>query len=107
MRDPNQWFRFIVSLLAVWRITHLLTAEDGPWEIVVRLRRLAGATVLGKLMDCFYCLSIWISIPFCFYVAQGVLDRAVVWLALSGAASLLHQATNKPAEFNPFAGKNE
>jgi predicted acyltransferase len=107
MHDPNQWFRFTIALLAVWRVTHLLAAEDGPWQIVVRLRRLAGKTVLGQLMDCFYCLSVWISIPFCFYVAQGVLDRIVVWLALSGAASLLHLATSKPAEFDPFGGKED
>ena len=110
MQDANQWFRFTVALLAVWRITHLLAAEDGPWEIIVWLRRKAGATILGKLMDCFYCLSIWVSIPFCFYVVQGVTNRIVVWLALSGAASLLYRSQNKlekdePAEFDPFAGR--
>jgi hypothetical protein len=107
MRNPNQWFRLITALLAVWRITHLLAAEDGPWDIVVRLRSKAGSTMAGKLMDCFYCLSLWVSIPFCFYVAQGVLDRVVVWLALSGAASLLNRAENQPAVFNPFAGSKE
>jgi predicted acyltransferase len=110
MQDPNQWFRFVAALLAVWRITHLLAAEDGPWDIIVWLRRKAGSSILGKLMDCFYCLSLWISIPFCFYAAVGVLNRIVVWLALSGAASLLHQLTNRPEEpeeFNPFAGQKQ
>ena len=107
MRDPNQWFRFIVALLAVWRITHLLAAEDGPWDIIVWLRRKAGLTIAGKLMDCFYCLSLWIAAPFCFYAAQGALSRAVVWLALSGGASLLHQFANKPADFDPFAGRRQ
>ena len=106
MQDPSQCFRFVVAVLAVWRITHLLAAEDGPWDIIVWLRRKAGSSILGKLMDCFYCLSLWIAIPFCFYAAAGVLNRIVVWLALSGAASLLHQLTNRleePEEFNPFA----
>jgi|SRR5271154_1978160 len=102
MRDANQWFRFTVALLAVWRITHLLTAEDGPWNCIVWLRRKAGSGVLGNLMDCFYCLSIWISIPFCFYAAQGVQDRIVFWLALSGGASLLYRVANQVEEFNPF-----
>jgi Protein of unknown function (DUF1360) len=103
MRDANQWFRFTVALLAVWRITHLLAAEDGPWNIIARLRRKAGSSIMGNLMDCFYCLSIWISIPFCFYAAQGTLDRIVVWLALSGGASLLYRIANHVEEFNPFA----
>jgi hypothetical protein len=107
MRDPNQWFRFITALLAVWRLTHLLAAEDGPWNIIAWIHRQAGPTVIGKLMDCFYCLSIWISIPFAFYVKQGALDRIVAWLALSGAASLLHQFTNRPADFDPFAESKE
>jgi hypothetical protein len=106
MHDPNPWFRFIAAVLAVWRITHLLAAEDGPWDIVVALRRKAGSSVAGKLFDCFNCLSLWISIPFCFYVAEGVLDRAVVWLALSGAASLLNGAV-EPALFDPFSGPKQ
>lgn len=107
MRDPNPWFRFITALLAVWRLTHLLAAEDGPWNSIAWLRRQAGSTVIGKLMDCFYCLSIWIGIPFAFYVEQGALNRIVAWLALSGAASLLHQLANRPAGFDPFAETKE
>jgi predicted acyltransferase len=99
-------FRFVLALLAVWRLTHLLAAEDGPWNLIAQLRRIAGSSVLGKLMDCFYCLSIWISIPFCLYPAEGLLNRIVTWLALSGAASLLHKLTekqtNQPEEFDPF-----
>jgi len=72
MRDANQWFRFTVALLAVWRITHLLTAEDGPWNIIAWLRRKTGSSILGNLLDCFYCLSIWTSIPFCFYAVRSV-----------------------------------
>ena len=56
-------YRFILGLLTVWRITHLLHAEDGPWDIVVRLRRAAGNGFWGKLLDCFYCLSLWSAVP--------------------------------------------
>jgi len=103
MRDANQWFRFTVALLAVWRITHLLTAEDGPWNIIAWLRRKTGSSILGNLLDCFYCLSIWTSIPFCFYAAAGTQDRMAVCLALSGGASLLYRITNRVEEFDPFA----
>jgi hypothetical protein len=85
------WFRFVLSALAVWRLTHLLAAEDGPWDIIVSIRRRLGSSIWGTLMDCFNCLSIWISLPFAFYVLDGWLSRIVVWLALSGLASLANR----------------
>jgi hypothetical protein len=87
----NAWFRFVISALAVWRLTHLLAAEDGPWDLIVSLRRKLGASIWGNLMDCFNCLSLWIGIPFAFYVVEGMLPRCIVWLALSGSASLANR----------------
>lgn len=46
----------ILGILGVWRMTHLLHAEDGPGQAVVKLRRAAGDGVLGQAMDCFQCL---------------------------------------------------
>ena len=97
------WFRFVTAALAVWRLSRLLAAEDGPWDIVVRIRCRLGSGNWGRLIDCFYCLSVWISIPFAFYVVNGVLDRFVVWLALSGAASLANQFIKEPIIFEPPA----
>lgn len=99
----DSWFRFVVAALAVWRLSHLLAAEDGPWDVIVKLRRTLGTSYWGKLMDCFYCISIWISIPFTFYVVNGMLDRFVVWLALSGAASVTNKLTKGPVIFEPPA----
>jgi hypothetical protein len=36
-----------LAALCAWRITHLLQAEDGPWDFVVRLRRRAGTGFWG------------------------------------------------------------
>lgn len=58
-----RFYGLIVGLLAVWRITHLLAAEDGPGEILARLRRCAGDGFWGRLLDCFYCLSLWAAVP--------------------------------------------
>ena len=100
------WFRFAISGMAVWRLAHLLASEDGPWDVIVRIRKKLGTTTLGKLMDCFYCLSIWISIPFTFYVVSGMLDRVVVWLALSGIASLAEKGTKESIVFEPLEHKD-
>jgi hypothetical protein len=79
---------FVVSVLTVWRLTHLFVAEDGPWQFSVRLRRWAGDGFWGTLLDCFQCLSLWISVPMAAWLGETWIERAVLWLALSGGAIL-------------------
>ncbi len=85
----------VVGMLVVWRITHLLQAEDGPWDIVLRLRRAAGPGLFGRLLDCFYCLSLWVAAPVALLVGEGTVDRLLLWPALSGGAILLERATSR------------
>lgn len=96
MTDPGFWARFVVAVLATWRVTHLLAKEDGPADLVVRFRARLGNGLLGTLMDCFYCLSLWVAAPFSFFVypdflAVGPGPIVVTWLALSGSACLLER----------------
>jgi Protein of unknown function (DUF1360) len=78
--------RFALAGLAVWRVTHLLALEDGPADAVVKLRTQAGNGLLGELMDCFDCMSIWVAAGFAPFVARRPNELAVSWLALSGFA---------------------
>lgn len=86
---------FLLCSLATWRLTHLVVAEDGPWEVIVRIRAWFGDSVVGQAMDCFYCSSVWLAMPFAFVIADDFAGWLVSWLAISGAASLLEQATNR------------
>ena len=81
----------VLALLATWRVTHLLQAEDGPAKIFVRLRRAVGDGVWGSLLDCFYCLSLWIAAPFAIVTGSSWSERGMLWLALSGGACLLER----------------
>ena len=106
--DPGVWFRFLICGLAVWRLTHLLAAEDGPWDLVVRLRRALGAGFLGRMMDCFNCLSLWASAPFALWVVSGWVERLVAWLALSGAACLANRwGKEEPIVFAPLGRQDD
>lgn len=98
----EEWFRFALGALAVWRLTHLLQAEDGPWDLVVRLRRAAGHGFWGSLLDCFYCLSLWVAAPFALLVSPDWLIRLLAWPALSAAAILLER-TGQPSPAAPPA----
>ena len=86
---------FIIVLLAVWRVTHLVQAEDGPFDLVFKLRKFAGNGFFGKLMDCFYCCSMWVALPAGLYLGSGWLQKILLWLALSGGAILLEKFSNK------------
>lgn len=85
----------VLSVFVVWRLTHLLSKEDGPFDIIFILRKKTGNGFFGKLMDCFYCLSIWVALPFGIWLGQTWIEKILVWLALSGVAALLEQATTK------------
>ena len=83
----------MLGILSIWRITHLLYAEDGPWDFVVRLRARAGVGFWGGLLDCFYCLSLWVSVPPALLLGADWLERLLMWPALSGGAILLERVT--------------
>jgi hypothetical protein len=103
MSLSNFWIKFVLAVLATWRITHLLASEDGPGDIIVRFRALLGQSLAGKLMDCFYCLSLWIAAPIAFYVSRQWLDCPLIWLALSGAACLLERLGRDPIVMEPIS----
>lgn len=90
-----KFYWLIVGILIVWRVTHLFQAEDGPWDLVVRLRQAVGNGFWGALMDCFYCLSVWVAAPVAVFVGETPIEWLLLWPALSGAAILLERATDR------------
>jgi len=101
------WIRFALAVLATWRVTHLLASENGPADLVVRFRARLGQGLLGNLMDCFQCLSLWIAVPAALYVSRGLLDWLFTWLALSAAACLLERLGSDSAVIEPIARSEE
>lgn len=91
MSTSSLCFWFVVAVLGVWRVTHLLAAEDGPFALIALLRDRAGHGFMGQLLDCFNCLSLWVAAPFAVAVGPSWNERPLLWLALSGAAILLER----------------
>jgi hypothetical protein len=104
------WFEFILATLAVWRFTHLIAVEDGPFKVIAWIRGKAGQGFWGTVLDCFYCLSIWIAIPFAIVRGGSRWQKFLLWPALSGAAILLNRvvdsvAPDQPVYFEEQQGK--
>jgi len=95
----SRWLDLAVGVLGVWRLTHLLAAEDGPAGILARFRRRLGEGFWGSLLDCFYCLSLWTAAPFALLLRKDGSGRCLLWLALSAGAILVERVTARPATF--------
>lgn len=91
----------LVGVLATWRVTHLLHAELGPWRLLDRMRHAVSRRLGTHLFDCFYCLSLWVAVPF--GVALGVhwLERVFAVLAFSAGAILLERVTRPGLDAAP------
>ena len=100
--DAAFWAMLLVAVLATWRLTHLLAYEDGPADLVARLRSWLGAGWLGRAMDCFNCASLWVAAPIAWWLGTSAGDRVVLWLALSGAVCLLERASAEKLDIRPL-----
>ena len=89
--SATPWFWVLLAALAVWRVTHLLHAEDGPFDCFVRMRTGLGEGFWGKLLDCFYCLSVWIAAPAALVLGNNWLQRCLLWLSLSAVAIFMER----------------
>lgn len=98
-----QGYWLALGVLAVWRITHLLHAEDGPWNLSAGLRRCAGHGFWGTLLDCFLCLSLWMSFPLALAIGETWGERLLLWPALSAGAIILQRLTSSGVHDPPAA----
>jgi uncharacterized protein DUF1360 len=98
--DP--WLRFVLAVLASWRVSHLLAREDGPGAVLARLRRRLGDGAAGRLLDCFYCVSLWVAAPLALWLTRRPVAWLVTTLALSGGACLLERLGRQPVLIEPL-----
>jgi hypothetical protein len=97
---PAPVTRLALATLATWRLTSLVAREDGPADVIARLRERAGTSVVGSLMDCFACTSIWTAAPLALYAAPRRRDLLPTWLALSGGAIMLDRLLPEPFDLH-------
>lgn len=101
----RQEVSYILAALAAWRLTHLLAYEDGPLQLIARTRAWAERFSAG--FACFYCLSIWVPLPFALALGTGA-ECVLLWLAGSGAVVLLHKISGgAPATYWEAGERND
>lgn len=95
------WLEFAVASLATFRLSLLVTNEDGPAKLFARLRRIPKAkSSTHEWLTCLWCFSVTASALVCLClwytgVRQHWGDWLLTWWALSAAAIGLNQTLTK------------
>jgi hypothetical protein len=89
-KQPYEFVWLLLTVLTVWRLTALIAYEAGPFDVMVAARRGLVRVGLGRLVGCFYCLSIWTS---CLAVLVFPLsaDTPLIILGVAGAVAIIER----------------
>ena len=63
--------------------------EDGPFSVFGFIRR--QAQLITRVFKCFWCLSVWISIPFATFMSHSIFEFVITWLAYSAGAIFINE----------------
>lgn len=77
-------FDLALLALATWRVSYMLVLETGPFKAFVHLR---NATKLGGLLECVFCMSVWVAIGL--YALWGYSQWPIYVLAVSAGALII------------------
>jgi len=99
MREVN-WLILLISALATYRLSLMLSSEEGPLAIFARIRqKVPPKTNPGRGIRCFMCWSVWIAAAVTLYLLWlGMITKEILplyWFAVSGAAVLVHEICSR------------
>lgn len=95
---------FILLSLLTYRLSRLITIDDGPADLILKFRAILGAydygengqpvTSLGRGIICPHCVGLWVALGAAIggYGLGG--DTFIYWLAIAGLQSFL-QSLNR------------
>lgn len=94
------WLTFVISALATYRLSLMLSGEEGPLAIFAKMRRkVPPKTNPGRGIRCLWCWSIWIAgvitIFLWWRLELSWIDAPIYWLSVSGAAIAINQTFTK------------
>lgn len=95
----------VLAVLATYRMSQLVAYDDGPFDLLARVRGLTAYAPNGKprtgaiwhslagLVSCPYCLGVWFSGVFTLVAGRGlamdIWTAILFWLAVAGGQCFL------------------
>lgn len=93
---------FIIAALATYRLAKLISEEEGPFSVFLRLRGALDPdqqTWVGRGLNCIVCVSFWVALPIAVILSLfGGVDpylSPLVWWGLGGAVVLIRRWEQK------------
>jgi hypothetical protein len=87
---------FAVAVFAVLRISHMVTVEEGPFEIFSFIRDRIDPrqkTWIGRGINCPLCVSFWLSlVPAVLFppvIIPNLLNIVLLWFGIAGVVLFL------------------
>lgn len=79
----------LIWILATYRLTILIVYEDGPFDVLIKLRSSFSINQwLNKGINCPWCVSFWLSL-FVLFLPTIV----TTWLAIAGGVAVIMSFT--------------
>jgi len=100
-----EWLRWLLAVLATYRLALLLAEDEGPFGIFRRVRaRLGGYdygpdgqpdTLWGRGSRCALCIGMYIAAMTALWIVQPrtVSEFMIAWLGIAGGQAFLHRIT--------------
>lgn len=100
MNSESCLVKLVVGGLLTWRLASLLTSEEGPFGIFDWLRGVVSdydpddeemrpRSELGRLLECLWCLSLWIALPVSVLLFYPSIIKIVVMVFAISALAIL------------------
>lgn len=91
---------FSIAALAVYRLSRMISDEEGPFAVFTWLRGLAKPdTWIGRGLECIMCVSVWVALPVMVMITVlGYADIWIwplTWLALSAITVIIRRWEQK------------
>lgn len=87
--DSPVWL--LLCAFAAWRLTALVCYAAGPFDLFTRMRRIAVAAGLYRLISCFQCTSVWVSAMVVAVVYERRWMTILVFLAVAGLVAAMER----------------
>lgn len=83
------WLAFALAVLATYRVSHMITREDGPFDVFSQMREAIGQdSWVGRGLHCVLCVSFWLSLLAAW--AAG-LPLVMGWMGVAGGVMVVHK----------------
>lgn len=83
----------IIAALAVYRVSRMVTDEEGPFALFSRIRdRFPPTNWVGRGLECVLCVSFWAALPVAWWLGG---PWGLTWPALSAVTVIIRKWEQK------------